>query len=153
MSRTYEVEVTIYDENIPQKWLKKIQKLKSECMKEVWTCGDINHEENRVKYYEHQILQQDIHIYWYSHHTIRIFTGHEIDRDNLKLFEKILGSRARINVDKERIELSFDCSKRNTSELLDYKDFPIFQSRFDISRKCNNYDVEINGYKWRDQDD
>ncbi len=149
MSNDYEVKVTIYDENIPSFWLKKIQKLKAVLLEEPWHVGVIDEKENYIRYYQSQVLDHDIHIFWYDHQTIRIITGHEINRGNLKIMEKVLGRIAKIDVTtKGQIELSFNCSKLRQSE---YSKFKVFKSRDDIPRRLDGHNVQIYGWKWNDK--
>lgn len=150
----YEVEVTIHGDNIPPFWLKKIQKLKKECLRKEWTCGSIEEESNEITFYERQILDQNIHIFWYEHFTIRIYTGHDIDRDNLKMFERILGRIADIDRDTKfsnssdpEIRLSFDCGKKSINE---YVEMGKFKNHTDIPRMIKGHKVKINGWKWND---
>jgi hypothetical protein len=148
----YEVKVTIYDENIPAFWLKKIQKLKKEIIKKEWTCGSIDEDKNEITFYERQILDQDIHIFWYSHQTIRIFCGHDIDRENLKLMEKILQRVADIDIgeigNRSEIRLDFNCSPKTPNE---YHQMGKFSAHTDIPRMVKGHKVKINGYKWNDE--
>lgn len=143
----YEVKVTIYDEDIPPFWIKKIQKLKAALLEKPWHVGHIDEKTNMIRYYESQILDQDIHIFWFGHQTIRILTGHDIDRANLKLMERILGRVADIDVEKGQIELSFNCSKR-ANEPSEYQKFKHFKNKDDIPRMLDGHKVEIYGWKW-----
>ena len=145
----YEVKVTIYDEDIPPFLLKKIQKLKKEILRKEWTCGQIDEKTNEITFYERQILDQDIRIYWYSHQTIRILTGHDIDRGNLKIMERILGRIADIDVEKDEIELSFNCSKKQ--DMSEYEKMGKFSDHSDIPRMIKGHKVKINGWKWNDE--
>jgi len=149
----YDITVTIYDEDIPLFWLKKIQKLKAALLENQWTVGHIEELDNMIRYYEHQVLDQSIRIFWYSHQTIRIRTGHDIDRGNLKIMERILGRIADIDVgDKNEIELSFDCSDRAKEPRTSEK-FKMFKSRNDIPRMLDGHKVEIYGWKWNTEID
>ncbi len=150
MSHDYEIEVTIYDENIPPFWIKKIQKLKAALLENYWHVGTIEEKENMIRFHEREVLKQSIHIYWYSHQTIRIITGHDIDRDNLKLMERILGRIADIDITSKtgKIQLSFDCSKRYDDP---YKKFKVFKNKDDIPRMLDGHKVEIYGWKWNDE--
>ena len=146
----YEVKVTIYDEDIPPFWLKKIQKLKAVLLEKPWHVGAIEQDKNIIRYYQSQVLDQDIRIYWYSHQTIRILTGHDIDRGNLKIMERVLGRIAQIDVEKDEIELSFNCSK-GANEPNEYEKFKSFKDKNYIPRMLDGHKVEIYGYKWNDQ--
>lgn len=149
MSNDYDVEVTIYDENIPIFWLKKIQKLKAALLEEHWHVGTIQQKENIIRFHERQVLDHNVHIYWYEHQTIRIVAGHSFNRDNLKLMEKILGRKSDLDLSqKGNIRASFDCGKTEPNE---YEKFKVFKTRFDIPRMLDGYNCEIYGYKWNDE--
>jgi len=149
----YDITVTIYDEDIPLYWLKKIQKLKSALLEKHWKVGTIQEKENIIRFHEYQVLDQDIRIFWFVHQTIRIRTGHDIDRDNLKLMEKILGRRADIDIsDKNEIELSFNCSD-GANKPDEYEKFGVFKTKNDIPRRLDGHICEIYGYKWNTEID
>lgn len=144
----YDVTVTIYDEDIPLFWLKKIQKLKSALLEKHWSVGCIEEKDNMIRFYERQVLDQDIRIFWFSHQTIRIRTGHDIDRGNLKIMERVLGRIADIDVgDKNEIELSFNCSD-GANKPNEYEKFKTFKNKNDIPRMLQGHKVEIYGWKW-----
>lgn len=147
-----EVKVTIRTEDIPPKDLKKIQKLKSEFAKKVWKVGSVDEEKRTAEYYEREVLEQDIHIIYTGYHDIVIFCGHDIDRDNLKQMEKIIGVRAEIDVAEEgKLKLSFDLSKIRRKPSI-YDTFPIMKNKDDIRPTWNGWDIEIKGWTWRDRD-
>jgi len=146
------VKVTIRTEDIPPRDLKKIQKLKSEFSKKVWEVGNLDEKKKTAEYFEREVLKQDIHVIYTGYKDIVIFSGHDIDRNNLKQMEKIIGIQAEIDVAEEgKIKLSFDLSKIGRKPSL-YDTFPTMKSKDDIRPTWNGWDIEIHGFTWRDRD-
>ncbi len=148
----YEILVSIQDENIPPKSLKKIQKLKTELSKTFWKAGNVDEKKKSAEYFERDILQSDIKIWFKPFGDIWIdWDNHELDRGNLKLMEKILGIQAEIRVtDGGKIRLIFDLRSIGREKSI-YDIFPKFKHKYEISPNWNEWEIEINGFQWKDR--
>lgn len=146
----YEVTIIIRDENITSAWLKRLQKVKAELEKTFWRAGNVHEDRLEVEMFEEDFLKQDLIFTYWSETRISVKVGgSDIDRDNLALIEKILKSRANIEIDNGSIWLVFRFYNRDTT----YSKFGKFNTRFDIPMNLTIDDkewrVEIHGYRWK----
>ena len=137
MSQDHTISITIEDVNIPTKWRRKLQTLQKFEKETFWKAGTINEEE--VIYYENQVLDQDLRVS-YSENFLMIWTGHDIDRDNLAYLDRLIGSKADIDVSqKGNIELRY----RMYDTSSEYTKFPTYKTKDDIKTPLFDKDVRI----------
>ena len=147
----YTCNVTILDLDIPHSWQKLLQKLKKELERTQWTAGNINEETKECEFFEREILQQNINVFFHYAGRIQINTGSSMDRENLALIEKILKCKAKIDLHNKTGKLKFDFDypdKRYTDK---YALMPKYEKHTDIPRGWNGWDFKIYGYTWNDQ--
>ncbi len=144
----YTCTVIINDLDISPKDQKILQKLKKELEESTWGAGNIYEDDKRCEYFDRQILQQNLRVFYHRPGRIQINCGSSIDRDNLTLIEKILKCPAQISLhqDTGKIKLEFEPTRVKS----EYEKMPTYKTRFDIPRTWQGWDFEIHGWKWVD---
>ena len=138
MYASNKVTITIKDVDISSKWRRKMKTLQKYESEGLWKACDIG--EREVIYKERQVLQHDLNVIFHNDGWIRIFSGRDLDREDLAYLDRLFGVKAEIDVsDKGNIILDFH-PNRSKSE---YDKYPTFKTKDDIESPLFNKQVRL----------